>query len=114
MGLGTYFGLIAVFLKSNPTSEVPRGIIAPPYILLSLKSSLSAVSKSKLVVKSKGGRSFDVVPFLNKNVFVAVGIKPGLLSTTCSPGYSKIVVFPKRSLSSPFWYENLDASIKAR
>ena len=33
---GTYFGLIFAFLKSIPTSEVPRGMITPPCILLSL------------------------------------------------------------------------------
>ena len=36
VGLGTYFGLIFVFLKSNPTSDVPRGTMTPPLILLYL------------------------------------------------------------------------------
>ena len=30
VGLGTYLGLIFVFLKSSPTNEVPRGITTPP------------------------------------------------------------------------------------
>ena len=39
---------------------------------------------------------------------------PGLLSTTCSPGYRRTVVFSISSLSVPLKYENLAASIKAR
>ena len=38
---------------------------------------------------------------------------PGLLSTTCSPGNKSIVVLSTKSLSSPFRYENLAASINA-
>ena len=36
VGLGTYFGLIFVFLKSSPTTEVPLGTITPPLTLLNL------------------------------------------------------------------------------
>ena len=36
VGEGTYFGLIFVFLRSNPTNDVPLGTITPPCILLSL------------------------------------------------------------------------------
>ena len=39
--------------------------------------------------------------------------KPGLLSTTCSPGKSKIVVCSILSLLFPFRYENLADSINA-
>ena len=35
-GFGTYFGLTFVFLKSNPTIDVPRGTTTPPLILLNL------------------------------------------------------------------------------
>ena len=46
VGLGTYFGLIFVFLKSKPTSDVPLGITTPPLILLNLWRILSACVKS--------------------------------------------------------------------
>ena len=36
VGLGTYSGLILVFLKSNPTIEVPLGTTTPPFTLLNL------------------------------------------------------------------------------
>ena len=39
--------------------------------------------------------------------------KPGLLSTICSPGNKSIVVLSTKSLSLPFRYENLAASINA-
>ena len=39
--------------------------------------------------------------------------KPGLLSTTCSPGYKSIVVLSTKSLSFPLRYENLAASMSA-
>ena len=39
--------------------------------------------------------------------------KPGLLSTIWSPGKSNIVVLSTKSLSFPFKYENLAASISA-
>ena len=48
VGLGTYFGLTLVFLKSRPTIEVPRGIIIPPLILLNLYRILSSCVRSKL------------------------------------------------------------------
>ena len=38
---------------------------------------------------------------------------PGLLSRTCSPGNSKIVVFSTISLLLPLKYENLADSIRA-
>ena len=38
---------------------------------------------------------------------------PGLLSISCSPGYSKIVVRSNLSLFCPVWYVNLAASINA-
>ena len=36
VGLGTYFGLIFVFLKSKPIIEVPLGRTTPPLTLLNL------------------------------------------------------------------------------
>ena len=36
VGLGTYNGLILVFLKSNPTIDVPLGTTTPPLTLLNL------------------------------------------------------------------------------
>ena len=63
-GFGTYFGLILVFLKSKPTIEVPRGIITPPWTLLSLNNALSSVVKSKLVWESNGDKSLVTPPLL--------------------------------------------------
>ena len=48
MGLGTYNGLILVFLKSNPTIDVPLGTTTPPFTLLNLYKILSSCVKSKL------------------------------------------------------------------
>ena len=36
VGFGTYFGLILVFLRSKPISDVPLGKITPPFTLLNL------------------------------------------------------------------------------
>ena len=43
----------------------------------------------------------------------ALTAKPGLLSTTCSPGKINIVVFSIKSLLFPSTYENLADSSKA-
>ena len=51
MGLGTYSGLILVFLKSNPTIDVPLGTTIPPLTLLNLYKILSSCVKSKLEFK---------------------------------------------------------------
>ena len=40
--------------------------------------------------------------------------KPGLLSTSCSPGYINIVVLSIKSLFAPRTYENLADSSNAR
>ena len=48
VGFGTYFGIIFVFLRSNPTIEVPRGTITPPSTELNLCNILPLVFKSKL------------------------------------------------------------------
>ncbi len=64
--------------------------------------NLKSLAKSKLVVKSNGGKLSVVVPFLSLKLSVPSGIKPGLLSTTCSPGYNNTVVLPNLSLSNPF------------
>ena len=36
VGFGPYFGLILVFLRSKPISDVPLGKITPPFTLLNL------------------------------------------------------------------------------
>ena len=53
VGFGTYNGLIFVFLKSNPTIDVPRGTMTPPSTELNLYKILFGSVKSKLLPKSK-------------------------------------------------------------
>jgi len=64
-----YLGIILVFLRSRPTSDVPLGMITPPLILLSLYSALLGLSRSKLLLTSNGGKSSEVVPDLSLYVF---------------------------------------------
>ena len=118
VGLGTYFGLTFVFLKSNPTIDVPLGIITPPLTLLNLYSILSSCVKSKLVSKVKDKvliAPLESPPGLTAFACPASDLipNPGLLSTICSPGNRSIVVLSTKSLSLPFRYENLAASINA-
>ena len=118
VGLGTYFGFIFVFLKSSPTIEVPRGTITPPLILLNLYKILSSCVISKLDVKSSDRVVCAAVSAPEGDTAVAVPLtsltaKPGLLSNSCSPGYTNIVVLSIKSLFSPFTYENLADSSKA-
>ena len=87
VGFGTYLGLIFVFLKSNPTIDVPRGTIAPPSTELNLYKILSGSVKSKLLPKSRDIESaVGRPPFgsTNSNVVAPVDLieKPGLLSTS--------------------------------
>ena len=112
VGFGTYFGLIFVFLKSRPTSEVPRGIIIPPLILLNLWRILSSCVKSKLEssVNDNSLPAKDSAPLGETAVAVPLTsliAYPGLLSIKCSPGYKRIVVFSTISLSSPLKNENI-------
>ena len=70
-------------LRSRPTSDVPLGMITPPWTLLILYSALLGLSKSKLLLTSSGGKSSEVVPDLSLYVFAIwswIGIHPGLLS----------------------------------
>ena len=53
VGFGIYLGLIFVFLKSNPTIDVPRGTMTPPSTELNLYKILFGSVKSKLLPKSK-------------------------------------------------------------
>ena len=69
VGFGTYFGLSFVLRRSNPTIDVPRGTITPPWILFNLYRALSGVVRSKLVNRSYGKRSGEVVPFLSLKLF---------------------------------------------
>ena len=51
---------------------------------------------------SPAPKSDDDVPSLRIKLAEPLGIQPGLLSTTCSPGYNTIVVLANLSLSNPF------------
>ena len=118
VGLGTYFGLTFVFLKSKPTMEVPLGTTTPPFTLLNLYRILSSCVKSKFesnvsskVLDAPVAAPAGLTAFATPPSFLIP--KPGLLSTICSPGYKSIVVLSTRSLSSPLRYENLAASMSA-
>ena len=86
VGLGTYFGLIAVFLKSNPTSEVPRGIITPPWTLLSLYKALFEFVKSNTVVKSHALKSDDDVP-ISETISDATKLSPSAIKKNSKNNY---------------------------
>ena len=64
-GFGTYFGFTFVFLRSRPTSDVPRGTMTPPLILLNLYKILSSCVKSNTEVKfnDKVSVASDCAPF---------------------------------------------------
>ena len=63
--------------------------------------ALFSAARSKLVVRENEGKSEDVSPFLSLKLPDPSGIHPGRLSTTCSPGYNRIVVLLNLSLSNP-------------
>ena len=103
VGFGTYFGLIFVFLKSSPTSDVPLGIITPPLILLNLWRILSACvrSNTELEVRENSVVAFVSAPLCDTafaEVPDALIAYPGLLSTICSPGYSNTVSYTHLTL----------------
>ena len=88
VGFGTYFGLIFVFLKSNPTIDVPLGTITPPFTLLNLYKILSSCVKSKL--ESNVSDKVLIAPVESPPGLIAFACpdsdlipKPGLLSTIC-------------------------------
>ena len=92
VGLGTYFGLTFVFLKSNPTIDVPLGTTTPPLTLLNLYRILSSWVKSKL--ESKVRENVLLAPDDAPAGVIALATppsllipNPGLVSTMCSPGY---------------------------
>ena len=64
-GLGTYVGLIFVFLTSKPTTDTPLGTMTPPKTLFNLWRILLVDDKSKSDVVEKGGKSSVVVPCLS-------------------------------------------------
>ena len=118
VGFGTYNGLILVFLKSNPTIDVPLGTTTPPFTLLNLYRILSSCVKSKLefnvsvkVFCAPDAEPLGLIAFAMPDSFLIPN--PGLLSIKWSPGNINIVVLSTKSLSFPRRYENLAASIRA-
>ena len=88
VGYGTYFGMILVLLRSDPTTETPLGQIIPPLTELNLYRILLGEVRSKFVFSSNG-------------VMSPYNALPGLLSKTYSDGYRYILNASNSSLERP-------------